>query len=142
MQRLPLDQALTFFIGENGSGKSTLLESQAETAGFHPEGGSRNAAYAAAHTNTELAHALHLVWNRKPADGFFLRAESFFDYAGYIDDIAKAAGPLTYAAYGGRSLHERSHGESFLALFRHRLAPTCPSLLLLDEPDSALSITG
>lgn len=143
LRQFVLDRPLTFFIGENGSGKSTLLESLAESAGLHPEGGSRNAAYAASHTNTELARALHLVWNRKPADGFFLRAESFFGYADYLDEMAREVGPEgTYAAYGGRSLHERSHGESFLALFRHRLAPTRPAFLLLDEPESALSIAG
>ncbi len=144
LQGIILDRAVTFFIGDNGSGKSTLLENLALAAGLNPEGGSRHASYDPAHTNTELANALHIVWNRKPMGGFFFRAESFFDYASYLDETARAAGPNEdpYAAYGGLPLHERSHGESFLALFRHRMVPTRPALLLLDEPESALSITG
>lgn len=135
---LTFTSPITFFIGENGSGKSTLLESLAAKAGFNPEGGSRNAAYDAAHTNAELGDRLRLVWNRKAANGFFLRAESFFQYVSYLEKL----GPEAFNSYGGQSLHQRSHGESFLALFKHRLSINQPALYLLDEPEAALSITG
>lgn len=36
-------------------------------------------------------------------------------------------------AYGGRSLHAQSHGESFLALLMNRFGPNGP--YLLDEPE-------
>lgn len=140
---ISVQQPVTFFIGDNGSGKSTLLESLAVAAGFHAEGGSRNASYDMVSTNTELARALRLIWNRKTPNGFFFRAESFFSFATYLEDVEKENTQTTpFHAYGGRSLHERSHGESFLSLFRYRLGSDRPALFLFDEPESALSITG
>ncbi len=133
---LPFQTPVTLLIGDNGSGKSTFLESFAEVAGFNPEGGSHHANYHAAHTDTQLAQGLRLVWNRKALNGFFFRAESFFAYANYLEDI-NGMDP-----YGDRSLHHQSHGESFLSLFRHRLNSRSPSLYLFDEPESALSTTG
>ena len=39
--------------------------------------------------------------------------------------------------YGGKSLHEQSHGESFLSLVLHRFYGN--GLYILDEPEAALS---
>lgn len=103
---------VTFLIGDNGSGKSTFLEALAVSAGFHAEGGSKHANYAATSTDTELAQSLHLVWNRKAVNGFFFRAETLFSYATYLDEMNKEpfSGDVL-GSYGGISLHQRSHGE-------------------------------
>ena len=113
-----LQSPVTIFTGENGSGKSTILEAIAIAAGFNPEGGSR------------------------PKDGYFLRAESFYNVASNIDQLDRAPGLGTSIidAYGGRSLHRQSHGESFLALVEHRLRGE--GLYLFDEPEAALSPTN
>jgi predicted ATPase len=127
---LALPTAVTFFVGENGSGKSTLLEAIAACCGFHPEGGSRDHAREQAADRSPMAQALRLSWLPKVTDGFFLRAESFYNFASYIEQVS------TLRAYGGKSLHHQSHGESFLALFAHRFEH---GLYLLDEPEAALS---
>lgn len=132
---IDLGQFLTFFVGENGSGKSTLLEAIAIQAGFNAEGGSRGNRFSTAQTESGLFAHIKLSWLPKVTDGFFFRAESFFNFASYIDQTA----PGTYEAYGGRSLHQQSHGESFLNLFSHRLQARKPALYLLDEPEAALS---
>jgi predicted ATPase len=139
---LALHPQVTFLIGENGSGKSTLLEGIAVAWGFNAEGGSRNFAFATRESHSELADCLRL--NRaiaRPHDGFFLRAESFYNVATEIErlDEEPAPGRRVIDSYGGRSLHEQSHGESFWALFMHRFG-AC-GLYLLDEPEAALSPT-
>jgi predicted ATPase len=121
---------VTFFVGENGSGKSTLLEALAECCGFNPEGGSRDHHREAREDRSALAQALRLSWMPKVAEGFFLRAESFYNFASYLDQVS------TLQRYGGRSLHEQSHGESFLSLFKHRFEQ---GIYILDEPEAALS---
>jgi predicted ATPase len=133
LDRLAFERRLTFFVGENGSGKSTLLEAIALAAGFGAEGGSRN--FTAATTASTgavhpLADALRLSWTRKLTRGFFLRAESLFNVATRVDE-------LDVSQFYGGSLHERSHGEAFLALIRNRFGPG--GLYLLDEPEAALS---
>lgn len=128
---------VTFFVGENGSGKSTLLEAIAIGCGFNPSGGSRNNLYDFKSTESDLSARLRLVWNFKMAYGFFLRAESFFNFATHIDNLA--LGDIdALKPYGDRSLHERSHGESFMALFENRFSR---GIFLLDEPEAALSPT-
>ena len=127
---LTLRTPVTFFVGENGSGKSTLLEALAECCGFNPEGGNRDHHRAVFAERSPLAQALRLSWLPKITEGFFLRAESFYNFASYIEQVSD----LT--AYGGRSLHGQSHGESFLALFNHRFEQ---GLYILDEPEAALS---
>src|SRR5438477_12016668 len=102
---------VTFFVGENGSGKSTLLEALAECCGFNPEGGNRDHHRATFADRSDLAQALRLSWLPKVTEGFFMRAESFYNFATYIEQVSDLR------AYGGRSLHEQSHGESFLSLF-------------------------
>lgn len=135
---------VTFFVGENGTGKSTILEAIAHQAGFGPEGGSKNIHFKTSQEKTydgteRLAQQLTLSWRHKPKNGYFFRAESFFNIANHIDQIAREAGgpELAYAPYGGKSLHEQSHGESFMAFFKNRLGNN--GFFILDEPEAALS---
>lgn len=128
---LTLRARVTFLVGENGSGKSTLLEALAECCGFNPEGGNRDHVRATFAERSELAQALKLTWFPKVTQGFFMRAESFYNFATYLDGTG-----TSYSAYGGESLHHQSHGESFLALFENRFEQ---GLYLLDEPEAALS---
>ena len=124
---------VTFFVGENGSGKSTVLEAIAVALGFGPEGGTKNVQFQTTRSVSPLAQArcASLRGTPKPSDGYFLRAESFFNVATYMDEVGYLAG------YGNRSLHERSHGESFMALLPHKLRGN--GIYLLDEPEAALS---
>lgn len=138
VSKLSTEHAVTFFVGENGSGKSTLLEAIAKNAGFNPEGGSRSNVFATAETESSLDHHLRLSWLPKVNRGFFLRAESFFNFASYIDELEREF-PNGYEAYGGRSLHQQSHGESFLSLFTNRFRSRGKAIYLLDEPEAALS---
>lgn len=135
---------VTFFVGENGTGKSTLLEAIANKAGFGPEGGSKNISFKTAEEKTfvgtnSLADQLTLSWRNKSKNGYFFRAESFFNIANYIDYLARecGGGEMAYASYGGKSLHAQSHGESFLAFFNNRLGKN--GFFILDEPEAALS---
>lgn len=138
LRELDLDPGVTLFAGENGSGKSTLIEAIAIAAGFNPEGGSRNVTVSTRPSESTLHRYLRLVrGTRRPRTGYFLRAESFFNVATYIEAIGD---PKIAAAYGGVPLHERSHGESFLALITHRFGPN--GLYILDEPEAALSLRG
>src|SRR5262245_27966330 len=121
---------VTFLVGENGSGKSTLLEALAECCGFSPEGGNRDHQREAPQERSALAQALRLSWRPKVAEGFFMRAESFYNFATYIEGVSDLR------AYGGRSLHAQSHGESFLSLFANRFEQ---GIYILDEPEAALS---
>lgn len=121
---------VTFFVGENGSGKSTLLEAIAYQCEFHTGGGGRNNFYHVDRAESAFGEYIRLSWMPKMTQGFFLRAESFYQFASHIDEMG-------YKGYGGRSLHELSHGESFLALFMHRFSKK--GIYLLDEPEAALS---
>jgi predicted ATPase len=137
---MELHPKVTFFVGENGSGKSTLLEAMAIAAGFNPEGGTKNFRFTTRASHSSLHEVLTLVRGaRRPRTGYFLRAESFFNAATYIEGLDSEAGggPSITGSYGGRSLHEQSHGESFFALFMHRFGPE--GLYILDEPEAALS---
>lgn len=132
---------VTFFIGENGTGKSTILEALANKAGFGAEGGSKNinfktSAEATYKGTQNLADNITLSWRYKPRYGYFFRAESFFNVANHIDELAKQD-LRAYDPYGGKSLHEQSHGESFLAFFKNALSQD--SFFILDEPEAALS---
>ncbi len=123
---------ITFFVGENGSGKSTLLEAIAVAFGFNPEGGTRNYHFSTYDSHSELCDAIRLSRGvRRAAGGYFLRAESFYNVATKEEEYSR--GP------GGRPqhFHEKSHGESFLALAQNSFGPN--GLYLLDEPEAALS---
>lgn len=137
---------VTFFVGENGTGKSTVLETIALKAGFGIEGGSKNIHFATTQAEVylgtqQLAEHLTLSWRYyKPQNGYFFRAESFFNVANYLDQIAYTGGggpERTFAPYGGKSLHAQSHGESFLSVFQHRLGDG--GFFIFDEPEAALS---
>jgi predicted ATPase len=134
-----LDPHVTYLIGENGSGKSTLLEAIAVAAGMNPEGGSSNFSFSTRDSHSGLHDAIRLTRGfRRPRTDFFLRAESVFNAATYLEQLGQLpldGDPLR--AYGGTSLHEQSHGESFLAVMIHRFGPD--GLYLLDEPEAALS---
>jgi predicted ATPase len=139
-KRLELHPAVTFFVGENGSGKSTLLEAIAVCCGFNAEGGSRNFRFGTRDSHSELHRFLRLGRGiQRPRDGFFLRAESFFNVATEIErlDAEPGSGPPIAPSYSERGLHEQSHGESFLALLVNRFHGE--GLYLLDEPEAALS---
>jgi len=140
LDRLEFDARVTFLIGENGSGKSTLLEAIAVALGFNPEGGSRNFRFGTRPSHSDLYEYLRVVRSVvRPRDGYFLRAESYYNVATEIENLDKIPGraPPIAPAYGPRALHEQSHGESFLALVEHRLRGN--GLYLLDEPEAALS---
>lgn len=140
LDRLELHPAVTFFIGENGSGKSTLLEAVAIACGFNAEGGSKNFHFGTRESHSELHRHLRLAKGfPRPSDGFFLRAESFFNVATEIEklDAEPGGGPPIAPSYGERPLHEQSHGEAFLALMINRFHGD--GLYLLDEPEAALS---
>ncbi|WP_028295347.1 AAA family ATPase [Olivibacter sitiensis] len=142
--RLSLKSNVTFFVGENGSGKSTVLEGIAEHCGFNLRGGNRNhnlnTGYRFEGYESPLAGSLKLVWSpRRITEGFFMRAESFFNFASYIDELAEDEDnerEKVLAPYGGKSLHEQSHGESFLSLFTNQFES---GIYILDEPEAALS---
>lgn len=134
---LKLDPRVTFFVGENGSGKSTLIEAIAVAAGFNAEGGSKNFRFATRGSHSALHEVLQVARGPyRETDGFFLRAESLYNVATNIDNLEEEQAGLV-AAYGGRSLHEQSHGESFIALVGHRFLGN--GLYILDEPEAALS---
>ena len=137
---LKFDPDVTFLVGENGTGKSTLLEAVSVALGFNAEGGTRNFNFSTRASHSELHASLRMVRSyRRPRDGYFLRAESFFNVATEIDRMDGEGGPgeAIIGAYGGRSLHEQSHGESFLTLMTHRFHGQ--GLYILDEPEAALS---
>lgn len=141
LDRLELHPKVTFLIGENGSGKSTLLESIAVKWGFIAEGGTKNFNFATRESHSDLHEFLVLERTKYRAhDGFFLRAESFYNVASEVDRLDQEPGggrrPFI-ENYGGVSLHKRSHGEAFLALMNNRFKGD--SLYLLDEPEAALS---
>ncbi len=138
---LDIHPKVTFIVGENGTGKSTILEAIATAYGFNPEGGTKNFNFSTAKTHSELYNYLRLVKGFKaPKDGFFLRAESFYNLATNIEEMDKdGCGPRTIDSYGGRSLHEQSHGESFFAVFMNRFSGK--GVYILDEPEAALSPT-
>jgi predicted ATPase len=132
LDELELDAKVTFLIGENGAGKSTLIEAMAILAGFNAEGGSKNFRFDTRRSESCLHEFMRPVRGiRRPRDGFFLRAESYFNVATEIDRLGVGD------SYGGVSLHEQSHGESFLALANHRFGGN--GLYILDEPEAALS---
>src|SRR6058998_1155777 len=167
LERLDLDAAVTFFVGENGSGKSTLLEGIAAAAGLPTVGAAEVAADETLAAQRRLGQALRLAWRRRTARGFFLRAEDFFGFARRLarergemlarlreleeeyraqDRSARALGlaqgPMRASLADmerryGIDLDANSHGQSFLKLFQSRFVPG--GLYLLDEPEAPLS---
>jgi predicted ATPase len=136
LSELRLHPAVTLLAGENGTGKSTLVEAIAVAAGFNPEGGSRHMLFGTRVSHSPLHEHIRLVrGTRSPKTGYFLRAESFFNVASYVETIPEAV-----SSHGGVSLHEQSHGESFISLVMNRFGSN--GLYILDEPEAALSLRG
>jgi len=125
---------VTFLVGENGSGKSTLIEAIALVLGFGPEGGTKNVRIQTSNDVSPLHQHLKPVRSYKqPKDHYFLRAESFYNVATYMDNVGYLG------AYGDKSLHARSHGEAFMAALTMKLKGR--GLYIFDEPEAALSPT-
>lgn len=140
LDELTFHPNVTFLVGENGSGKSTLIEALAVAWGFNPEGGSKNFRFGTRPSHSKLHEFVRPIRSAKRArDGYFLRAESYFNVATEIEklDAEAAPGAKVVSSYGGVSLHEQSHGESFVALLNHRFRGS--GLYILDEPEAALS---
>lgn len=131
LKEVVFEKPITFFVGENGSGKSTLLEALAVSYGFNPEGGTKNYSFSTFDSHSGLYNAIRISKGfRKAKWGYFLRAESFYNVA---------TKELEYSdwAHPSEKYHEKSHGESFLALTQNHLRPN--GLYLFDEPEAALS---
>ena len=134
LHSLPFHPNVTFLVGENGSGKSTLIEALAVAWGFNAEGGGREHRFETRASHSPLHRFVRPIKSpQRLQDGFFLRAESFFTTASYLEEANQ--GRVT--RYGDKSLHEQSHGESFFALFENRFIGD--GLYILDEPEAALS---
>ena len=137
-RKITFNKPVTFIIGENGTGKSTLLEAIAVSYGFNPEGGSKNFNFRTKDTHSDFYKYLRIGKSfKKTNDGYFLRSESFYNVASNVDELAEDGGISIYNSYGGKSLHNQSHGESFLSLLENRLRGN--GLYIFDEPESALS---
>ena len=131
LDELEFHPKVTFLVGENGSGKSTLIEALAVAWGFNAEGGSVNFSFGTRESHSPLHNFVRPIRSVKRAkDGFFLRAESHFNVATYVENTG-------VSGYGDVSLHEQSHGESFFALLDNRFRGE--GLYILDEPEAALS---
>ncbi|RXZ01359.1 AAA family ATPase [Fictibacillus sp. S7] len=139
LNELELHPEVTFIVGENGMGKSTLLEAIALSLGFNAEGGSLNFNFSTYDSHSALDEYLTVVRGmERPKDGFFLRAESFYNVATNIEELdSEPEGFRLIDSYGGKSLHEQSHGESFFATFLNRFRGK--GIYILDEPEAALS---
>jgi len=140
LRTLSFHPKVTYLVGDNGMGKSTLMEAIAVAWGFNPEGGTINFTFSTAASHSELHEYIRLVrGTRRPKDGFFFRAESYYNLATVVDalDREPSFGPPLIDSYGGKSLHEQSHGESFFATFLYRFGGR--GLYILDEPEAALS---
>jgi predicted ATPase len=141
VRQLDLSAPVTLLAGDNGAGKSTIIEAVAEAMGFLDEGGEleRSGGTPAGRPRPALRSALKpIVSNTKPRLGYFLRAESFFNVANFVDSNDRYAPDLSL--YGDTPLHEQSHGQSFLALASNRFGGE--GLFVLDEPEAALSAQG
>ena len=133
---IDLDPHVSFFVGDNGSGKSTLIEALAVACKLNPEGGGRlqMMSFSTRGSHSDLHKALVVERAEvRPANAFFLRAESFFNFATFSEG-------LRMEQVYERELHEQSHGESFLSLVLERFGPR--GLYILDEPEAALSVHG
>jgi len=132
LEDLQFHPSVTYFVGDNGTGKSTLLEALAVASRFNAEGGTQNFSFGTRETHSTLHEYLRVARGaQRPNMGFFLRAESFYNAATYIDEVGVSN------SYGGASLHEMSHGESFWTLLMEKFS--AKGLYLLDEPEAALS---
>lgn len=140
LDQMFLHPNITYIIGENGMGKSTLLEGIAVALGFNAEGGSMNFNFSSYDSHSRLHEYLRVARGvYRPEDSFFFRAETYYNLATNIEELDRepSNGGRIIAGFGGKSLHEQSHGESFFAAFLHRFRGH--GLYILDEPEAALS---
>ena len=138
IKELDLNHNVIFFVGENGSGKSTLLEAIAFKCGFANKGGGNYGTVEKPDDSLLLEAIITMSWLPKVHKGFFVRAETFFDFACFVDDLAQEFGEYKiYRSYGGKSLNAQSHGEAFISLFTNRFGDK--GIYILDEPEAALS---
>lgn len=136
-KELPFESPVTIFVGENGMGKSTLIEAIAIAMNFNPEGGTANFNFSTSDSHSELCnHLITIRGAKRNRDGFFLRAESFYNTISYMDTV-NDTGRNIYDYYGGKRLHEVSHGEGFINMLNHRCRGN--SFFIFDEPEAALS---
>ena len=108
--------------------------------GFNPEGRTKNFNFATMESHSDLHTYMTMSRGfQRLRDGFFLRAESFYNVASNIDELDSEprGGAPIISSYGGVSLHKQSHGESFMALVENRFYGN--GLYILDEPEAALS---
>lgn len=133
---LAFNSPVAFFVGENGSGKSTLLEAITQKCGVHIWHKSKRHL---AHDNpyeTMLAEYIAITWANGGVPGSLFRAETFRDFADFLDDVALCdPGRLKY--HGGHILNTLSHGEGILSYFSGRY--NVRGIYFLDEPEAALS---
>jgi len=131
---------VTYIVGENGMGKSTLLEGIAVALGFNPEGGTLNFNFSSYDSHSNLDQYLRIAKGvYRAEDQFFFRAESFYNLATNIEELDRepGGGGRIIDRFGGKSLHQQSHGEAFFATFMERFQGR--GLYILDEPEAALS---
>ncbi len=140
IEGLDLDTPVTLLAGDNGTGKSTIVEAIAAAIGFAAEGGElERLGQRPAVPRPVLGGALEPVLAAtKPRHGYFLRAESFFNVASFVDSQDIFSPDLSL--YGDVPLHQQSHGQSFLALAANRFGGE--GMYILDEPEAALSVSG
>jgi len=131
---------VTYIVGENGMGKSTLLEGIAVALGFNPEGGTLNFNFSSYDSHSDLDQYLRIAKGvYRAEDQFFFRAESFYNLATNIEELDRepGSGGRIIDYFGGKSLHQQSHGEAFFSTFIERFRGR--GLYILDEPEAALS---
>ena len=129
---LNLPAGVTYLVGENGSGKSTLIEGLATAHGLNAEGGSRGAMHSTRVTESPLGDHFKVIRNPgTTGNAYFLRAETMHGLYTYLEDLP--CSPDT-------DLHDRSHGEGFLAVLQRKF--TGPGFYLMDEPEAPLSFTS
>lgn len=139
-KELSFEKNVSFFVGDNGIGKSTLIEALAVKLELNAEGGTQNFMFSTNDTHSNLYEYLNIVTDIiKPKNKFFFRAETFYNLATEIDELDKIPSRSTRVidSYGGKSLHNSSHGESFMQLIENKF--TEKGLYILDEPEAALS---
>lgn len=155
LDQLTFEQPVTILVGDNGTGKSTILESIATAGELITIGNNWEPPAFGKH----LTKDIKLTWNVKSKVGFYFKANDFIQFIdrtkeakresreaieeieqSNMDQLAKMPHVRTLhdlKQLYGDGLEFRSHGESFLDLFRTRFKAN--GLYILDEPEAPLS---